>query len=66
MPLYEFACRRCSKQFEEIVHVSAAPPACPTCARPDEVERLLAAGVTVGRKEDLRPPYIKGTRPPRR
>jgi putative FmdB family regulatory protein len=67
MPLYEYACGRCSKTFEEIRYDLAATPACPTCAQSDEVARVPFGKVAVGRKEDLRPPNIKGRlRPPRR
>ena len=67
MPLYEFVCARCSKQFEEIVRADAAPPPCPSCAQPDEVTRIPFGQVMVGKKENLRPPDIKARlRPPRR
>jgi putative FmdB family regulatory protein len=66
MPIYEYTCARCSKQFEEFVFTGAATPACPTCAQTDEVARIPFGKVMVGRKENLRPPFIKGTRPPRR
>ena len=66
MPLYEFACNRCSKSFEDIVSNDTVTPACPTCSKTDEVTRVAFARVTVGKKEDLRPPFIKGVRPPRR
>lgn len=60
MPLYEFVCNRCSQSFEEIVSSgAAAAPACPKCARQDEVTRVHFARVSVGKKEDLRPPNIK-------
>lgn len=66
MPLYDFVCSRCSKNFEEIIY-GTRTPACPTCAQTDEVSRIPFGSVTVGRKEDLRPPNIKGRlRPPRR
>jgi putative FmdB family regulatory protein len=67
MPLYEYVCERCSKRFEEIVHKDAATPACPACAQSDEVTRIPFGTVTLGKKEDLRPPDIKSRlRPPRR
>jgi putative FmdB family regulatory protein len=59
MPLYEYVCGRCSRQFEELVTNDEAKPDCPTCAKPDEVERIRFARVRVGHKEDLRPPNIK-------
>ena len=66
MPLYEFVCSRCSKTFEELVYAHSSTPACPVCAETDKVERVAFARVSVGKKEDLRPPFIKGVRPPRR
>jgi putative FmdB family regulatory protein len=66
MPLYEFVCARCSNEFEEIVLNSTIKPSCPSCRQSDEVQRIAFGRVTVGKKEDLRPPFIKGTRPPRR
>lgn len=67
MPLYEYVCSRCSKNFEELVSKHTATPACPLCAQSDEVSRIPSTGVTLGRKENLRPPNIKGRiRPPRR
>jgi putative FmdB family regulatory protein len=66
MPLYDYACSRCSKQFEEMVRSDSPTPACPTCARTDEVTRIPFSRVLVGKKDDLRPPDIKSRfRPPR-
>ena len=66
MPLYEYACARCSKNFEELVYDTNAKPACPECAQNDQVERILFAKLMVGRKENLSPPNIKGMIKPRR
>jgi putative FmdB family regulatory protein len=66
MPLYEYACARCSKSFEELVFEAAATPVCPTCAQSDEVTRVAFGKVSLGKKENLNPPFIKGVRPPRR
>jgi putative FmdB family regulatory protein len=65
MPLFEFNCARCGKPFEELVFDTSSAPACPVCSKTDEVTRIPFGKVTVGRKEDLRPPFIKGTRPRR-
>ena len=65
MPLYEYVCARCTKEFEEISFNDTAPE-CPHCAKSDKVTRVPFGKVAVGRKEDLRPPFIKGTRPRRR
>jgi putative FmdB family regulatory protein len=48
MPLYEYACRSCARQFEELVF-GRAQPVCPACQSAD-VERLLSV-VAVGRAE---------------
>lgn len=69
MPLYEYACGRCESSFEEFVSIAdkdTATPVCPKCAQQDQVTRVLFAALKVGKKEDLRPPYIKGPKPPRR
>lgn len=66
MPMYDYVCARCAKQFEEFVSLNGPTPACPTCTQCDEVTRIPLARVLVGKKEDLRPPFIKGVRPPRR
>jgi putative FmdB family regulatory protein len=66
MPLYDYVCARCSKNFEELVLEASATPACPSCAEPDEVTRVRFAKLTLGKKENLSPPFIKGVRPPRR
>ena len=40
MPIYEFRCRDCGNQFEQIIRASATP-ACPSC-KSAELERLLS------------------------
>ena len=48
MPLYEYACRKCSHRFEEIVSSSASPaPPCPECGS-KRAERMLSV-FAVGR-----------------
>ena len=67
MPLYLYTCARCAKEFEELGSHTSACPECPTCAQSDQVARVpFGGGVSVGKKENLSPPYIKGVRPPRR
>jgi putative FmdB family regulatory protein len=40
MPIYEYACRRCARKFEQLVRGGDAP-ACPSCQSLD-LERLLS------------------------
>jgi len=55
VPIYEYACRQCGRQFEDLVFASNAPaPPCPACAAGD-VERLLST-VAVGRSEGAATP----------
>jgi putative FmdB family regulatory protein len=47
MPLYEYVCKSCSKQFEEIVSGDATPH-CPACSTAS-VERVPFSRVAVGK-----------------
>jgi putative FmdB family regulatory protein len=40
MPIFEYSCRSCSKQFETLVR-SGAEPACPQCGSVD-LEKLIS------------------------
>jgi putative FmdB family regulatory protein len=44
MPIYEFKCNRCGKQFEQIVFASdkGEPVPCPSCGKKDSC-RLLSS-----------------------
>jgi len=42
MPLYEYACPKCGRRFEELVRADAPAPACPQCGSKDG-ERLICA-----------------------
>jgi putative FmdB family regulatory protein len=48
VPLYEYVCQKCSKQFEELVF-GKQKVVCPACQSP-KVERILSA-VSIGRAE---------------
>jgi putative FmdB family regulatory protein len=41
VPIYEYACRSCSRKFEVLVRGTSAAPACPECHGTD-LERLLS------------------------
>jgi putative FmdB family regulatory protein len=53
VPLYEYVCRKCSRQFEELVFGNAKP-SCPSCKSRD-LERLLSV-VAVGKAQAETPP----------
>jgi putative FmdB family regulatory protein len=59
MPLFDYVCGRCAKQFEEFVQKDSATPACPTCAQSDEVSKIPFGPVTVGTKDVVGPPFLK-------
>lgn len=41
MPIFEYACKACGKQFEALVRTQDAAPACPSCASAD-LEKLIS------------------------
>lgn len=47
MPMYEYVCSSCARQFEEIVTANSVPR-CPTCDTA-HVERVLFSRVAVGK-----------------
>lgn len=41
MPIYEYTCRKCGKNFEHLQRSRTAPaPACPECGAPKPVKQL--------------------------
>lgn len=42
MPMYEFRCNKCGKQFEELVLSRTEAVQCPKCKK-DDVTRLMSA-----------------------
>ena len=42
MPIYEFKCRKCGSEFEELVFGSSEDVACPKCES-SSIERLMSA-----------------------
>ncbi len=53
VPLYEYVCQKCQKQFEELVF-GEQKVVCPACQSP-KVERILST-VSVGRAESAPAP----------
>ena len=41
MPIYEYYCETCDREFETLVFRSSDPVACPTCST-DNVQRVLS------------------------
>ena len=58
VPLYEYACRACAREFEALVRSDAAA-ACPGCGSTN-LDRLLSV-VSVGRTEEAPAPIGCGT-----
>ncbi len=44
MPIFEYACKRCSREFEQLV-MGGAIPECPACKSRDLDKRLSAFAV---------------------
>jgi putative FmdB family regulatory protein len=42
MPIFEYACKKCGKEFEALVLPTTAAPACPACAG-TELEKLVSS-----------------------
>lgn len=51
MPLYDYHCDACDKQFELLVR-SADVPVCPTCGTP-QIKRLVAAIAPAGKAKGV-------------
>jgi putative FmdB family regulatory protein len=41
MPIFEYACKSCGKEFEALVLPTTAAPACPAC-KSTELEKLIS------------------------
>jgi putative FmdB family regulatory protein len=53
MPIYEYVCTRCEKEFEKLLWRSDDPVECPACGAP-EVKRRLSS-FSVARKSPSAP-----------
>lgn len=48
MPIYEYACAACGKEFEKLVRASAPAPECPACKSTDLRKKLSAFAAVSG------------------
>jgi putative FmdB family regulatory protein len=48
MPIYEYRCRGCGKDFEKYVPGVSTKVACPTCASGDITRKLSVFGLGIG------------------
>ena len=55
MPLYEYVCRKCSHQFEELVF-GDAQPSCPACQSKDLERQMSVVAVGKGQPEQAPSP----------
>jgi putative FmdB family regulatory protein len=46
MPIFEYQCASCGKEFETLVRASSPPPACPDCDG-TELRKKLSAFATI-------------------
>ncbi|HEX7477052.1 MAG TPA: zinc ribbon domain-containing protein [Polyangiales bacterium] len=53
MPLYEYVCRKCTREFEELVY-DHKDPACPSC-KSAKVERVLSRTAATKREAEPAP-----------
>lgn len=48
MPIYEYACASCGKEFEKLVRQSSPAPECPDCHSSDLHKKLSAFAAVTG------------------
>ena len=53
MPIYEYGCRKCGREFESLVR-SGTVPACPSC-RSTDLEKKLSVFATADSTVDAQP-----------
>jgi putative FmdB family regulatory protein len=47
MPIYEYKCKQCGNEYEELVALNAAtPPPCPACKSDDAEKKFSVFGST--------------------
>jgi putative FmdB family regulatory protein len=47
MPIFEYRCNKCGKEFEELVSSADSDAECPECCSPD-VEKLISGFSSLG------------------
>ncbi len=55
MPIFEYQCAACDKEFETLVRNSSVVPACPVCSGTD-LRKKLSAFATVSAQADFPAP----------
>ena len=58
MPIYEYSCNKCGREFEELVF-GEDKPACPACGA-KETERLMSCACVRGSGSDSGDMYAGG------
>ncbi len=48
MPIYEYVCASCGKEFEKLVRASSAAPECPACHGTELRKKLSAFAAVTG------------------
>jgi putative FmdB family regulatory protein len=56
MPIYEYRCKQCEREFEKYVPGAATAVACPSCASAEVMRKLSVFGLkTVGAMQSSAP-----------
>lgn len=42
MPIFEYVCKKCGREFEKLVPSASVKPSCPTCGEEREVAKKLS------------------------
>ncbi|GAB4167566.1 MAG: hypothetical protein Fur0039_05430 [Rhodocyclaceae bacterium] len=56
MPIFEYACRTCGKEFETLVRGASAAPRCPACHSAELTKKLSAFAPRAGSAPAAPPP----------
>ncbi|HEY7791989.1 MAG TPA: zinc ribbon domain-containing protein [Vicinamibacterales bacterium] len=52
MPLYDFVCRACGREFEALVRPQDAPPACPACRSADLTRQVSSFALSTDERRE--------------